>query len=61
MKLGCLVPPDKAKEMGSWNKIVTGNGNDSNAIGRDKIRKCLDGVTDGGMDPCWDSQQMSPW
>ena len=50
--------PDKAKEMESWNKILTGSGKESNAIGRDEIRKCLDGVTDGGMDLCWGSQRM---
>lgn len=47
------VPTDKAKEKTFWKKIAFGSGDESNAIGREKIRECLYGVTMECLDPCW--------
>ena len=47
------MPTDKAKEKTFWKKIAFGSGDESNAIGREKIRECLYGVTMECLDPCW--------
>ena len=57
------VPTDKAKEKTFWKRIAFGSGDESNAIGREKIRISLwrdDGVL-GPMMGRWGSQQMLPW
>lgn len=47
------MPTDKAKEKAFWKKIASDSGNESNAIGRENIRKYLYGVTMECLDPCW--------
>ena len=54
VKLG-LVPTEEANETGSQKEIASDCGNESNAIGREKTRKCLDGVAMKGRDPCWEA------
>lgn len=53
----------RAKEMASWKKIASGSGDESNAIGREKMRRIPLWRDDGVLGPTlggWGSQQMLP-
>ncbi len=58
MKLEHLVPTEKAKEEGSYQKIASDHDNELDVIDCQKFWKSLDDVTIKGKAPCRDVDHM---